>query len=84
MSNPASAGMAISFTTSAKISTMTAISTPLRKLAQRDLAPALTISAVPDSEPPTGMPWKKLVARLAAPCPRKSPEGSGNLPSGLG
>ena len=83
-SSAARAGMAMSFTRSAASRTIAAMSTPQEKLAQRERAPALTTSAVPEIEAPDGMPWKKLVATFAAPCPRKSPEGFGNLPSGLG
>ena len=49
----------------------------------RDLAPALTTSAVDEREPPTGRPWNKLTAKLAMPCPTKSRETSGYFPSGL-
>ena len=53
-------------------------------LAQRDFPPMFRIMIVPDTEPPTGMPPTRPTARLPAPCPRKSPDGSGNSPSGLG
>ena len=63
---------------------MTAIRIPTKIFAQRVLAPELTTKAVPESDPPEGIPLKKLAARLATPCPKKSPDGSGNFPSGFG
>ena len=39
--------------------------------------PASLLSDVADTEPPTGIPWKKPEATLAAPCPTKSREASG-------
>ncbi len=54
-----------------------AMTTPAVRFASAVLAPAVRTSDVEDMEPPTGMPWKRLVARLAIPCPRKSAEASG-------
>ena len=53
-------------------------------LAQRERAPALMISAVPEIDPPAGRPPTRLVAMLAAPWPKKSRDTLGYLPSGLG
>ena len=54
-----------------------------KMLAQRVLAPELTVSALPDMEPPAGMPWTKLVAMFARPWPTKSRELLANRPSGF-
>ena len=84
ISSAASAGIGTRSTSGAASSTMTATNSPTKMLLQRDLAPALMISAVPETDPPAGMPPTKPVAMLAAPCPRKSRDTSGYLPSGLG
>ena len=47
-------------------------------------APALRTRAVADIEPPTGIPCSRPAMRFAAPCPIKSRDASGYLPSGLG
>ena len=64
---------------------MTTITTPAwTTMAQRVRAPAPTLSAVPESEPPPAMPWKKEQAMLAAPWPMKSRESSLSEPSVFG
>ena len=84
ISSAPSAGMGTSSTSGAATSTMTATNSPAKMLVQRDFAPALMISAVPEIDPPAGTPLTRLVAMLATPWPRKSREMSGYLPSGLG
>jgi hypothetical protein len=76
--------MAISETVSPKRRITTAITTVERTSASLDLAPADTVSDVPDIEPPTGIVWNTPAATLAAPWPRKSRDASGYVPSGLG
>ncbi len=56
---------------------MTAMITPAKMLARRVRAPLLTMSAVADTEPPTGMPRKNPAATLAAPWAMKSRDASG-------
>ena len=77
ISSAASAGMGTRSTSGPASSTISATNTPTKRLAQRERAPAPMISAVPETEPPAGMPPTKLVAMLAAPWPRKSRETSG-------
>ena len=84
ISSAASAGMGTRSTSGAASSTTTATNSPAKMLVQRDLAPAPMISAVPEIDPPAGIPPTKLVAMLAAPWPRKSRDTLGYLPSGLG
>ena len=72
MSKAASAGMGTRSTSGATSSTIRATNSPTKILLQRDLAPAPTSNAVPDTDPPAGMPPTRLVAMLAAPWPRKS------------
>ena len=60
------------------------ITPPAMMGASRDLAPPLILTAVADIDPPTGIPWNTPAVMLPTPWPRKSPEGSGNFPSGLG
>ena len=52
-------------------------------LAMRVLAPALTTTAVRESDPQEGADWKIPPTALAAPKPMKSLFGSALLPSGL-
>ena len=84
INSAASAGIGTNSTSGAATSTIPATNTPAKMLVQRDLAPALMISVVPEIDPPAGMPPTKLVAMLAMPCPKKSLETLGYLPSGLG
>ena len=76
ISSAASAGIGTRSTSGAANSTISTTKNPTKMLPQRDLAPALTRSAVPDTEPPAGMPPTRLVAMLAAPWPRKSRDTS--------
>ena len=59
------------------------MTTPANRLAVAVRPPAARTRLVADIDPATGVPWSTLVARLAMPCPRKSPEGSLAEPSGL-
>ena len=74
ISKPAIAGIATMLTAWLKSSTASTTSNPEKMLAQRDLAPELTLSAVLDTEPPMGMPWSSPAPMLAAPWPIKSRE----------
>ena len=53
-------------------------------MAQRERAPAATLSAVCPTEPPTGSPRKNPEAMLPAPCARKSRFTLDGSPPGLG
>ena len=53
------------------------MTTPAITSEMRARAPASTLSAVADIDPPTGIPWKTPAATFAAPWPRKSREASG-------
>ncbi len=77
MSSPAREGIASLPTAPVNSRVMMAMTTPAKMLARRVRAPLLTMSAVADTEPPTGIPRKKPAATLAAPCATKSREASG-------
>ena len=80
---PARTGMGRISISRAKISKVRAANSPVKILAQRETPPTLWIRVVPDSDPPTGIPPTRPTARLPAPCPRKSPDGSGYSPSAM-
>ncbi len=67
MSRPARAGMAISPTTLANATMMTAMTTLAMTWAALVLDPAVVMIDVADIEPPTGMPWKVPDTRLPTP-----------------
>ena len=84
MSSPATDGMAISSTSDAKASSTTAMTSPAKNSAVRLRAPASLTMALADIEPPTGVPWNKPARMFPAPCPTKSCELLGRLPSLFG
>ena len=68
----ASVAMATWATTPEKATRMTTIQSPAKIAAQRVRPPAVLLSAVDPTEPPTGMPRKNPDATLPAPWPMKS------------
>ncbi len=79
-----SVGMATLATSPEKAARITSIHTPDQISAHRVRAPALLLSAVWPTEPPTGTPRKNPDARLAAPCAMMSWLASDGLPSSFG
>src|SRR5688572_3814898 len=84
MSSAPSAGIAVYDTRLGKTSTTIAIHRPAKIPAHRERASDTTFTAVALSEPPTGRPWKRPEATLAAPWARKSRDALLRDPSGLG
>ena len=79
----ASTAIGTSPTRPGMIRTMTSIHAPCKTPDQRVRAPTLTLSAVWPTDPPAGIPEKRPLATLAAPCANKSFEGLTGLPSGF-
>src|SRR6476469_6679832 len=84
ISRPPSAGITMLDIAPAKKMTMSATQIPDRTVAHRERAPAITLSAVELTEPPTGRPRKRPDTAFAAPCAMKSREELLRVPSALG
>ena len=84
MSSPASAGIATYDTTPEARRMTSDITTAPMNSARRVRAPAATISADADIEPPTGMPRNTPETMLPTPWPMKLRESSAGLPSAFG
>ena len=84
ISKPPSAGMATLPTASPKATTMMAMRSPAITRDTRVRAPAVLFNEVPDTDPPTGMPWNTPDATLATPWPTKSRDASGYEPPSFG
>ncbi len=82
--SPARAGRGISSASGPARRMSSPTMTPEKRFAARVSAPALTLSAVAESDPLAGAHWKRLVRMFVIPCPRKSWFTSAMVPSGSG